>query len=86
MANFIELTSGQGPRAINIDHIASFSGNDQGTRITFRGTGMQEDVRESYEVVRSMLSVTPAPQAAAVDIAGITGNGAELNEGTRVRE
>ncbi len=62
MANFIELTGAQGPRAINIDHIQSFTDSGQGTRITFRDGGIQEDVRESYELVRSMLSVTPAPQ------------------------
>ncbi len=72
MANFIELTSGQGPRAINIDHIQSFVASGQGTRLTYRANGEQEDVREHYEVVRAMLSVTPAPQPTAVDALGPT--------------
>jgi hypothetical protein len=62
MANFIELSNALGPRAINIDHIQTFTSVGQGTRITFRGNSGQEDVRENYEVVRAMLSVTSAPQ------------------------
>jgi hypothetical protein len=68
MANFIELSNGQGPRAINIDHIQSFTESGQGTRITYRGNGGQEDVKESYEVVRAMLSVTPAPHPAEEEV------------------
>ena len=63
MANFIELTTGQGPRAINIEHIRSFSAAAQGTRITYHGNG-EEDVQETYDVVRTMLSVTQAPRPA----------------------
>ncbi len=64
MANFIELTTGQGPRAINIEHIQSFSGAAQGTRITYHGNG-EEEVQEAYDVVRTMLNVTQAPRPAA---------------------
>lgn len=67
MANFIELSNAQGPRAINIDHIQTFTAVGQGTRITFRGNSGQEDVREKYEVVRAMLSVTSAPQPTHAD-------------------
>lgn len=67
MANFIELTTGQGPRAINIEHIQSFSAAVEGTRITFHGNG-QEDVQEAYDVVRTMLNVTPAPRPATEGI------------------
>ena len=64
MANFIELTTGQGPRAINIEHIRSFSAAAQGTRITYNGNG-EEDVQEAYDVVRTMLNVTQSPPPAA---------------------
>lgn len=66
MHNFIELTTGQGPRAINIEHIQSFSVAAEGTRITFHGNG-QEDVQEAYDVVRAMLNVTQAPRASTGD-------------------
>ena len=72
MANFIELSNAQGPRAFNIDHIQTFTSAGQGTRITFRGNGGQEDVRENYEVVRAMLSVTSAPQQPLMDRLGPT--------------
>ncbi len=64
MANFIELTTAQGPRAINIDRIRSFTGTASGTRIAYAGTSEQEDVLEHYDTVRAMLSVTTAPQPA----------------------
>lgn len=67
MANFIELNNAHGPRAINIDHIQTFTSVGHGTRITFRGNGGQEDVHENYEVVRAMLSVTSAPQPSLPD-------------------
>ena len=63
MANFIELTTGQGPQAINIEHIRSFSAATQGTHITYHGNG-EEDVQEAYAVVRTMLNVTQAPRPA----------------------
>lgn len=62
MANFIELTTAQGLRSINIDHIRAFSGAGQGTRISYKGGDDLEDVQENYETVRAMLSVTSAPQ------------------------
>lgn len=64
MANFIELSNAQGPRAINIDHIQSFTQSGTGTRLIYRGNGGQEDVKEGYDVVRAMLSVTSAPHPA----------------------
>lgn len=64
MANFIELTTAQGPRAINIDHIRSFTGTATGTRIAYKGSSEQDEVLENYETVRAMLSVTTAPQPA----------------------
>lgn len=68
MPNFIELTTSQGPRAINIEHIQSFAVEGEGTRIIYHDNSGQEDVHEAYDVVRTMLNVTQAPRVAAESI------------------